>query len=204
MFANNIVATLFQESIDYNFIARLSSKINVPICFSGGIKNIQNAFQLFKNGASKISINSYAVYNPNFIKELTEVFGSQSISSQIQLKLIENNWEIFTHCGRERRGVNALEWIQKLQDKGIGEIHLLFIDNDGIGGDYDYRFLEKILEISQVPILIGGGINSYDKLISLSRFGLNGCLISSSLHNNSLSLTQIKRKLKKAKIDIRI
>lgn len=205
IFFDNIVSTLYGEKLDFDYFNKLTNTLSVPVCISGGINSIQDSLFLFKVGASKISINSHAVKSPMFLKSLIKKIGSQSISVLIQTKKIKNNWEIMTESGRNRSNIDLFSWIFKIQKIGVGEIFILFIDNDGKqNSELDYEVLNKISINSKVPVLIGGGIDNCDKIKNLYKLGIDGCVISRSLHLNEINIKNIKVNLIKANFKLRL
>jgi cyclase len=205
IFFDNIVSTLFEEKLDFDYFNLLTNKIFIPVCISGGINSINDSLKLFKSGASKISINTQAVKSPNFLKQLIKKIGSQSISVLIQTKIIDNKWVVMTDSGRNKSDKELISWISEIQDIGVGEIFVLFIDNDGKQNTLlNYEIIKKICLHSKVPILIGGGIDSFEKITNLINLGIDGCFISRSLHYDLINIRKIKMQLLKAGYKLRI
>jgi imidazole glycerol-phosphate synthase subunit HisF len=204
IFFDNIVSTLYREKLDFDYFNMLTNTLSIPVCISGGINSIKDSLFLFKVGASKISINSHAVKSPKFLSSLINKIGSQSISVLIQTKKFKNNWEVMTESGRNRSNIELFSWISKIQEIGIGEIFILFIDDDGKKNtELDCEIVNKISINSKVPVLVGGGIDNYCKIKKLYKLGIDGCVISRSLHFNEINIKDIKSNLIKSKFKLR-
>ena len=200
IFYEDVVASLYNRSVDYNIIKDLSKIINIPLCVSGRVRSISDFYKLFDMGADKISLNTSVFGNPSILNKAAKIFGSQSICSHIQYKKVfnENDCpEVFSESGRERKFKNLFDWIRVVQDNGAGEIYLFSIDNDGIDFEIDYEILSRTREIVKVPLIYGGGINNIEKIKKLIDIGFDGITISTAIYDKSLDLIDIKKKLSK-------
>ncbi len=197
IFYDDIVASLYNRKIDINLIKDISSAIQIPLTVSGKIKNINDIYKIFRSGGDKVSINTYALKKPEFLSDATKVFGSQSICVHMQFKKIgEYTYEVFSESGRERNRTNLLDWVKETQDRGVGEIYLFSIDNDGVSEEIDYSILEKVRKICKVPLLYGGGVRSQNIINKIIDIELDGACISYALHNKKISIPEIKKNLK--------
>ena len=180
----DVVATLYERKIDIDLIRQVSNNINIPLIVAGGIKSINDIETLLKNGADKVCINSAAVRDPKLITEASKIFGSQCIGIIAQFKMIDDKYEIFLESGRERVFKDLLKWVKEVEDRGVGEIFLISIDNDGVEKDLDYDLLNQVRLITNLPLLYGGGINNDFQIDYLKKNRFDGAIISNSLHNN--------------------
>ena len=198
IFYEDVVASLYDRSIDLDSIKKISQLINLPLCVSGRIRTISDIYSLFKNGADKVSLNTSIFDNAHLLKKASQIFGAQNICSHIQYKKIYSDQkipEVFSVSGRERKFKNLFDWIKFVQDYGVGEIYLFSIDNDGIDFPIDFEILDKARRISKVPLLYGGSINSINKIKKIIDLGIDGVTISTALYDNSLNIYEIKRQL---------
>ena len=188
------VASLYGRNNIVEIINKATKNIFIPITAGGGIRSIKDVELLLRNGADKICINTGAVKNPNLINDLVNEFGSQSIVSSIEAKKISSDkWEVYTENGREKTGVNVENWLSEVIDRGVGEIILTSIDNDGTKKGFDLDLFEKIFEKSSVPLIFSGGMSAPEDLIGLSKLSQSdGVAVGSILHYNNSSILKIK------------
>ena len=183
IFIEDIVASLFQKKIDFKTIKNLSSVIDIPVSYAGGIKNIKDINKLFKTGVDKIYINSALKNNFELINYSSAIYGSQSIGVLIQTKKIFNDWYIFFESGRVFSNIRLKDWIKKIQKSEAGELIISSIMNDGmfIGPDYELLDLVKSLNIS-IPVIYSGGIRNTQDVKETLNKKVNSVAISHSLH----------------------
>ncbi|HRH92139.1 MAG TPA: imidazole glycerol phosphate synthase subunit HisF, partial [Agitococcus sp.] len=140
-------------------VERMASEVFVPLTVGGGIRKLEDIRNLLNAGADKVSINSAAVTNPDFVREAAERFGSQCIVVAIDAKKVaDGRWEIFTHGGRKPTGINAVEWAVKMANYGAGEILLTSMDADGTKNGYDLGVVRAVSDAVNVPVIASGGV----------------------------------------------
>jgi cyclase len=186
----DVVATLYERKIDIDLIRQVSNNINIPLIVAGGIKSINDIETLLKNGADKVCINSAAVRDPKLITEASKIFGSQCIGIIAQFKMIDDKYEIFLESGRERVFKDLLKWVKEVEDRGVGEIFLISIDNDGVEKDLDYNLLNQVRLITNLPLLYGGGLKHDSQIDFLKKIQFDGAIIGSSLHYNKINFVK--------------
>ena len=149
---------------NYSLIEKFAIESRMPLCYGGGIKNIEQAKKIFSLGVEKIAISSSAIKNPEFITELAESVGSQSVVVvlDIRKKYLSNNYEIYTHNGTRKTGLNPLKFIEKIKKIGVGEIVINSIDRDGTMKGYDFKIIDQIRRITTLPLTVLGGAGSLD------------------------------------------
>jgi cyclase len=181
-----------EEIVDYS-----TKNIFIPICVGGGIQSIEMVKNILNSGADKICINSYAVKNPNIIKEISNTFGSQCTVISVQAKKRGNNkWEVFTDNGREPSNLDVMEWSKVVEEKGAGEILITSIDNDGTELGLDHDLLKNISNLVSIPIIASGGSKDENDIIKLfNNTKCSGVAIGSALHNGKINITNLKRKI---------
>ena len=135
----------------------ISRNINIPFTVGGGIKTIEDVDILLKSGADKVSINSYAVKNPNFINELAMNFGSQCVVVAIDAKYVDNDWFVFLVGGRVKTNIKLFEWAKEVEERGAGEILFTSMDHDGTKNGFACHVLEKLSKVVNIPIIASGG-----------------------------------------------
>ncbi len=199
------VASLYKRSHISSIIKNTTKNVFVPLTVGGGINNISNVRDILKNGADKISINSFAVSKPKILSEISREFGSQCLVLSIEAKKIsKNHWEVFIHNGRERTNIDVVDWIKKAQDYGVGELLLTSIDKDGTMSGFDIPLVETVSKKCHLPLIISGGFSKIDDILDATKFGdISGVAIGSALHFNKISVSIIKQELKKLKFNVR-
>lgn len=193
------VASLYNRNHIINLLNKVSKEVFIPVTAGGGIRSFKDAKNLFDNGADKILINTGAVKNPKVVKLISDYYGSQAVVLQLDCKKIDKDkWEVYIDYGRERTGIDAIEWVKKISDYGIGEILVTVIDYDGKKNGVDLDFIKKIRKITNLPIIAGGGIgneNDIEKILKIKN--INAVSISSLFHYEETTAKLIKSRLKK-------
>ena len=188
IFIEDIVASLFNKKIDFKTIKDLSSLIDLPVSYAGGISNINEVNKLFKTGVDKIYINSALKNNFELINHCAAIYGSQSIGVLIQTKKIFSDWYIFFESGRVYSNIKLTDWIKKIQNSQAGEVIISSIMHDGMfnGPDQELLNLIKNLNIS-VPIIYSGGIRNTKDVKKILNKRVNSVAISHALHFEKFS-----------------
>ncbi len=191
-------------------VERMASQVFIPLTVGGGIRTCDDIRTMLNAGADKVSINSAAVFNPEFVKEAAERFGSQCIVVAIDAKKVsqegeENRWEIFTHGGRKPTGIDAVEWAQKMVELGAGEILLTSMDQDGVKNGYDINVTRAISEAVNVPVIASGGVGNLDHLVEGCIEGKADAVLAASIfHFNEYTVPQAKQYMRDKGIEVRL
>ena len=191
------VASLYGRNNAVNLVKEISKNVFLPITVCGGIRTIDDARNIIKNGADKIAINTAAVKNQNLISELAEEFGSQSIVLSVEAKKISpSKWEVYTNSGRDRTGLDVKDWIKKGVKLGAGSVLLTSIDNDGTQKGFDIGLCSEIYKICEAPLVISGGMGKIEDIIPIAeQFELSGVAMGSALHYDNLKISKLKKQL---------
>ncbi len=201
----DISASLENRDTMINVVRKTAEEVFIPLTVGGGISSLDNIKSLLKAGADKISINSSAINNPNIIKKSSEYFGNQCIVVAVDAKKNKNDWFVYSHGGTINTGLFALDWIEKLQKLGAGEILLTSMDKDGTKSGFDLDLLAKVSKISKIPVIASGGVGKlhhfYDGVVKGKADAL---LAASVFHFNEISIKEVKDYLIKKDIKIRI
>ena len=178
----------------------------IPITVGGGVSSLEDINSLLLSGADKVSINTAAVKDINFIKEASRKFGAQCIVVAVDAKKIsEKKWEVFTHGGRNSTGIDAIEYAKKAQNHGAGEILLTSMDKDGTKSGYDLELLKKITSSLSIPVIASGGVGNLDHLYEgVKEGGASALLAASIFHFGELSIKEVKDYLNSKGIPVRI
>jgi len=183
----------------------ISRNINIPFTVGGGIKTIEDVDILLKSGADKVSINSYAVKNPNFINELAMNFGSQCVVVAIDAKYVDNDWFVFLVGGRVKTNIRLFEWAKEVEQRGAGEILFTSMDHDGTKNGFACIALEKLSQAVNIPIIASGGAGKIEHFCDVFKSGnIDAALAASVFHFNEIGLGDLKIELKNNNIPIRL
>jgi len=202
----DITATHENRNTIIDIVSRTAEKCFVPLTVGGGIKSIQNIRDLLLAGADKVSINSAAVNNISFVQNASRKFGTQCIVVAIDAKKVsENKWEIFTHGGRNKTGLDAIDFALQAEKNGAGEILLTSMDQDGTKSGYDIELLKNVTEKLNIPVIASGGVGNLEHLYEgIKKGGASAVLAASIFHYGEYSIQQAKEYLASKDVPVRI
>lgn len=177
----DIDATVEGRGPNFDLIAKLAAECRMPFCYGGGVKTVNEVRRLITLGVEKVAISSAAIKDPKIIKEIAEEIGKQSVVVVLDVKKKTfGGYEVVTHNGKKSTGQNPVELAKLFQEMGAGEIVINSVDNDGLMKGYDLKLVEKIWEVTSVPLSIAGGAGSLEDISQLvSRFGIIGAVAGS-------------------------
>jgi len=175
-------------------VERMASQVFVPLTVGGGIRKLEDIRNLLNAGADKVSINSAAVTNPEFVQEASQRFGSQCIVVAIDAKRVAaGRWEIFTHGGRKGTGIDAVAWAVKMAEYGAGEILLTSMDADGTKNGYDLGVVRAVSDAVNVPVIASGGVGNLQHLADGILQGRADAVLAASIfHFGEYTIPQAK------------
>jgi len=212
-YQNGIDEILFMDAVaayyDRNnlgeIIKRACEDIFVPITVGGGIRTLDDISMALQNGADKVSINTQAVRTPNFIKDASEKFGSQSIVSSIDAKKVgSSDWEVYIDNGREPTGIDVIEWSQELESLGAGELLITSIDQEGTKKGFDIALNDSVSRSVSIPIISSGGMGSTNHALSLLKgSNVDALAVASIIHYDLDSIEHIKETMIKNNFEVR-
>lgn len=202
----DIVASLYRRNLDFEMLKAVTENIFIPITVGGGIRSINDINNVLRAGADKIAINTYAVKNPDFISEAVREFGSQCVVLYVEAKKqVGGAYEAYTDGGRERTGLEVISWIKQAIDLGVGEILLTSVDQDGTRRGYDMNLLKQVSAFSPIPVIAHGGGGSLETFKEAVAEAKSDALsMSSVLHYENFSISEIKNYLSNQRINVRI
>jgi cyclase len=202
----DITASSENRKILLEKVSETAKSCFVPLTVGGGIGSIEDIKNLLLAGADKVSINTAAVKNHNFIKESSIRFGSQCIVIAIDAKKVANNkWEIFTHGGRNSTGIDAIEYAKIVEKNGAGEILLTSMDKDGTKTGYDLELTRAIASLVSIPVIASGGVGNLEHLYEGFNKGLASAVLAASIfHYGDYSILSAKKYLSNKGIPVRL
>tara|TARA_B100000676_G_C17794729_1_gene688944 strand:+ start:39 stop:791 length:753 start_codon:yes stop_codon:yes gene_type:complete len=200
----DITASNENRETIYKVLEKTSKKCFVPLTVGGGVRSIDDITKLLSCGADKISINTAAVQNPEVVVESSKKFGSQCIVVAIDAKKNGEVWEIFTHGGRKKTGINAMDFAKQMEKNGAGELLVTSMDKDGTQSGYDIELMKNISSSVNIPVIASGGVGTLDHLVDGIKSGANAVLAASIFHYGTFSIEEAKQYLASKNIPVRI
>jgi imidazole glycerol-phosphate synthase subunit HisF len=206
----DIGASVENRDTIYDVVARTADECFMPLTVGGGVRQVSDIRKLLLAGADKVSINTAAVSNPDFVAEAADKFGNQCIVVAIDAKRVSkpgetDRFEIFTHGGRNATGIDAVEFARKVVALGAGEILLTSMDRDGTKIGYDLPLTRAIADAVPVPVIASGGVGTLDHLIDGAKIGhATGLLAASIFHFGAYTIAEAKAALSAAGVPIRL
>ncbi len=175
LFLLDIDATVKHYEPNFQLIKKIARESRMPICYGGGVKNLQQAKKIFSYGVEKIAVSSIIFENYNIVSEISDFSGSNSAVVDIDIMKINNNFSIFICNGKKKINIDILELIEKLQELGVGEIVINSIDRDGTMKGFDYELIDSIINKIKVPVTILGGAGTFlDLKEAIEKYGSIG------------------------------
>lgn len=184
----DVVASLYERNSLHEMIKKMAQEIFVPLTVGGGIRTLDDIYNVLRTGADKVSINTAAIKKPAFISEAAKRFGSSTIVVAIELiKQPGKNYLAFTDNGREHTGVDALKWAKEVENLGAGELMITSVDREGTGRGFDVNLLKKITDLVKIPVIAHGGAGSIDDVVDVAtQTNISGIAIASIFHYNHM------------------
>ena len=205
----DITASHESRDTTYETVERMAAEVFIPLTVGGGVRTVDDIRKLLNAGADKVSINTAAVFNPEFVREAAERFGSQCIVVAIDAKRVseegeEPRWEIFTHGGRKPTGLDAVEWARKMVEMGAGELLLTSMDRDGTKIGFDLGLTKAISDAVIVPVIASGGVGELQHLTDgVTQGGADAVLAASIFHFGQHTIPEAKAFMKAQGIEVR-
>jgi cyclase len=188
----------------------IAGQVFIPLTVGGGIRTLEDIRTMLNAGADKVSINTAAVFNPDFVREAAERFGSQCIVVAMDAKKVSQpgeteRWEIFTHGGRKATGIDAVEWARRMVSYGAGEILLTSMDRDGTKSGFDLGLNRAVSDAVSVPIIASGGVGTLQDLVDGVQIGHADAVLAASIfHFGEFTIPQAKRYMAENGITMRL
>ncbi len=203
----DITASSDNRGIILDVVAKTAERVFMPVTVGGGVREIKDIRNLLNSGADKVSINTAAVHRPEFVEESALRFGSQCIVVAIDAKRRVNGtgWEVYTHGGRNATGIDVLEWADRMQRYGAGEILLTSMDCDGTKDGYDNGLNAAVADTVGIPVIASGGVGNPQHILDGLTVGkADAALAASIFHFREYTVNEVKQVLKAAGVPVRI
>jgi len=190
----DVVASLYGRNNLSDIIRHAAEQVFVPITVAGGIRSIDDARHILRSGADKVAINTAAVLRPELIREIARKFGSQAMVLSIEAKeQASGKWEAYTDNGRERTGLDVIEWAKRGVELGAGEILITSVDREGTRKGFDIELLRQVSTAVSVPVVASGGMGRVEHMLDAARLGVvDAIAMADILHYDRMTLSEIR------------
>lgn len=202
----DITASSDQRDIILHVVEAVASQVFIPLTVGGGVRVVADVRRLLNAGADKVSMNTAAVQNPDLVAEASAKVGSQCIVVAVDAKSVaEGHWEVFTHGGRNRTGINVLDWVRQVQALGAGEILLTSMDRDGTKNGFDLALTRAVSDAVSIPVIASGGVGNLQHLADgVTQGRADAVLAASIFHFGEYTVRQAKEFMQSQGIEVRL
>ena len=202
----DVGATVENRSTMYDLVTKTAEQIFIPLTVGGGVRSVADVGALLKAGADKVSVSSAAIGNPELLSEISERYGNQVLVLSLDLKrnpADNNRWIVTTHGGRTETDIDALDWIAKCADLGVGELLVNSIDADGTKAGFDLSLIAAVREVSSLPLIASGGAGSAADFPPAATAGADAILAASIFHGRAVTIAEAKVALARSGFEVR-
>jgi len=201
----DITATYEKRDTIVDIVKKVACEVFIPLTVGGGIRKLEDIYKLLNVGCDKVSINSSAITNPNFLNEGAKRFGSQCIVVAIDVKKAQDgSYHVFVKGGREDTGLDAVEWAKEAYNRGAGEILLTSMDADGTKAGFELNITEQISSAVDIPVIASGGAGTMEHIKDAFLHGADAALAASIFHFREIDIMDLKRYLHNNNIPVRL
>ena len=201
----DITASSDERDILLNVIEAVASRVFIPLTVGGGVRKVEDVRRLLNAGADNVSINTAAVQNPDLVREASSIVGNQCIVVAIDARRKGDSWEVYTHGGRRPTGLDAVDWAQRMEQAGAGELLVTSMDRDGTRNGFDLELTRAVSDALGVPVIASGGVGAIGHFADgVSLGGASAVLAASVFHFGELTVRQVKEHMKSQGIEVRL
>jgi len=201
----DIEATKDNKKTMIDVIKKTADQVFIPLTIGGGIRSVEDIREILLAGADKVCINTAGILEPKLIRDAADRFGNQCIVVAVDFKFINNKWEVYSHGGTQKTGLDAVKWIREIENLGAGELLLTSMDRDGTKLGFDIEFLNNIRSLINLPIIASGGAGKLgDFEEAIEKGGASAVLAASVFHFGLIKIPEVKEYLIAKNIPMRI
>lgn len=199
------VASLYGRNNLHDIVKHTAQNIFIPLTVGGGVRSVEDVTLLLRAGADKVAINTAATKNPDLIRQIARKFGSQCMVLSIEAKKVSaNKWEVYTDNGREKTGIDVVEWAHRACELGAGEILLTSVDQEGTRQGFDIELVKAVSTSVPIPVIASGGMGTTEHFVNVIKQGhADAVAMADVLHYNRIGLDEIRQDATKHNIPIR-
>jgi cyclase len=201
----DVTAASENRSTTRDMVTRCAEEVFIPLTVGGGVRNLEDVSLLLAAGADKVSIGSAGIARPELLAEITAEHGNQIMVVSLDIKRSNtvSGFVVTSHGGRQETGLDAMKWIDRVQQLGAGELLINSMDADGTRAGFDLELITKIREVSSVPIIASGGAGKISDFVEAAQAGADALLAASVFHSGEISITSVKQALEASGIEAR-
>jgi len=193
IFYADIVASLYERNSLLDIVEKTTDNVFIPITVGGGLRSIEDVEAVLRAGADKVSINTAAIKNPKIIIEVAQKFGSQCMVLSIQAKSSGNHWEAYYDNGREHSHLDVIEWAQKGEELGAGEIMLTSVDKEGTAKGFDVELVKAVTDVVSIPVIASGGMGKLEDIEDVVKSGhADAVAMAHALHYDKQTINSVR------------
>lgn len=190
------VASLYNRNNLFSVIQKASEEVFVPITIGGGLRSLADVEQALDAGADKVALNTAAIREPGLIEKVAKQYGSQCVVASVQAKRTANGWEAYMETGREKTGVQVLDWARRLQDLGAGELLLTSVDQEGTKSGFDVPLVQAVNKAVSIPVIVSGGYGQPRHITELLEVAEpSGLCFASVLHYKTATVDDLRQNI---------
>ncbi len=201
----DVAATNENRGTTLDMVTRCAEQVFIPLTVGGGIRELGDVSRLLSSGADKVSVGSAGIRRPELLAEIAKEHGNQVLVVSLDLKrsTTKSGFGVTSNGGRELTDLDALEWVREVQDLGAGELLVNSIDADGTRDGFDIELIERVKEISHVPVIASGGAGKLEHFVAAAQAGADALLAASVFHEGLFTISDVKDAMKSAGLEVR-
>ena len=201
----DIVASLYERNNVLEIVRRSTKDVFIPLTVGGGIRTVENVRDVLRSGADKVAINTSAIKRPELIREISNKFGSQCLVLSIEAKKVnESKWEAYYDNGREKTGIDVIEWAKRGCELGAGEILITSVDMEGTAKGFDVDLVKAVSDSVPIPVIASGGMGNLNDMINVINDGrADGVAMAHVLHYKKLTVQEVREYATSCNVNVR-
>jgi cyclase len=201
----DVAATNENRGTTLDMVTRCAEQVFIPLTVGGGIRALEDVSRLLASGADKVSVGSAGIRRPELLSEIATEHGNQVLVISLDLKRssTKSGFGVTSNGGRELTDLDAMEWVRQVQDLGAGELLVNSIDADGTRDGFDLELIDRVKQISQVPVIASGGAGTLEHFVAAAQAGADALLAASVFHEGMFTISDVKEAMKAAGLDVR-
>ncbi|MEY4741112.1 MAG: imidazole glycerol phosphate synthase subunit HisF [Actinomycetota bacterium] len=201
----DVAATNENRGTTLDMVTRCAEQVFIPLTVGGGIRALEDVSRLLASGADKVSVGSAGIRRPELLSEIAKEHGNQVLVISLDLKRssTKSGFGVTSNGGRELTDLDAMEWVRQVQDLGAGELLVNSIDADGTRDGFDLELIDRVKQISQVPVIASGGAGTLGHFVAAAQAGADALLAASVFHEGLFTISDVKEAMKAAGLEVR-
>jgi cyclase len=201
----DVAATNENRGTTLDMVTRCAEQVFIPLTVGGGIRALEDVSRLLASGADKVSVGSAGIRRPELLSEIAKEHGNQVLVISLDLKRssTKSGFGVTSNGGRELTDLDAMEWVRQVQDLGAGELLVNSIDADGTRDGFDLELIDRVKQISQVPVIASGGAGTLEHFVAAAQAGADALLAASVFHEGMFTISDVKEAMKATGLEVR-